>query len=163
MLECLGDVERRQEEPYRDETQRPVGCLPDRDTAQVARGWRHDPERLRHTLPEVRDVTGDPERDGADRDQRTRDREIEEEWPGEEPGEVEAPQAWEHVETRQLPEAHRPHEQRTRREHVEEAQDERARDDRRVRAAGNRAVRKDDANRIAGTCGMIALIPTPAR
>ena len=119
--------------------------------AQVAGGRRHDAERLRDALAEVGDVAGDPERDDADQRRAIAAiDEVEEQRAREEPGEVEAlAAAAARRDPGSSPSAHRPGEEEARREHVEEAQDERARDDRRVGASRDRAVREDDAHGVA--------------
>ena len=89
LVECLRDVEGREEKPDGQEAQSPVGRLPDRNLAQVACRWREDTERLRHALPEVGDMAGDPEPDDTERDENAGDGELEQQRPSEEPGEVE--------------------------------------------------------------------------
>ena len=83
----------------------------------------------------------------------SRDHEVEEERTREDPREVEALEACKDVETGQLVGAQCPAEEEARGEHVEEAEDERARDDRRVRAARDHAMHEDDADGVAGPRG----------
>ena len=70
--EALVDAERTEEEPDRDEAQRPVGGLPRGDPAQVLRPVAQDGEALEHALLELVDVRGGPRRSRRRRRSRAR-------------------------------------------------------------------------------------------
>jgi len=96
VVQRRGHVEGAQEEEDRRQPQGPVGRLPDRDAAQVARPVREDSEPQTHALPEADQLLREPEeqqeqdqQNHADHDQSSAD-------VSEEPVEVERAQVREH-------------------------------------------------------------------
>ena len=151
VLDRLRDVERVEHEPDGHEAKRPVCRLPDRDRPEVGRRVAHDRERLPDAIPEVEHVPVDPHGEDDEPDQQSGEQELGEERTVEQPREVEAAQVGQLSDPGQLVERDRgPEEQGRRGRDVEDREDERARDDRRVAAPRDRPVREDDTHGVSG-------------